>query len=173
MDATESSVENDIHHFTPLGIAHIANGFFTPERCIVHENIDTPEAFERRIGERRGGFFLANIAEHGGGLAPTCLDLAHDTLGLRSVRANIDDHRSASPRQRERDCPPDIASGTGDDGDLAGKLLVTHQSLHSSCPALCRHPRLLLPANKTWMAGTCPAMTESYPRKNARSILPS
>src|SRR4029077_4320856 len=63
-------------------------------------------------------------AKNGDRFAAARFDLAHDTLGFNLVGANIDDHRSAGPRERKRDCTTDITPGTGNDRDLAGELLV-------------------------------------------------
>src|SRR4029077_12027021 len=124
MHATKGAIEDDIHHLAPFGIAHVADGLFTPERRVVDQNIDAPEPLERGLGERVGSFFIADIAKNGDRFAAALFDLAHDTLGFDLVGANIDDHRSAGPRERKRDCTTDITPGTGNDSDLAGELLV-------------------------------------------------
>jgi hypothetical protein len=65
MHTTKGAIKDDIHHLAPFGIAHIADGFFTPERRVVDQNIDAPEPLERGPGKRTGSFFIADIAKNG------------------------------------------------------------------------------------------------------------
>src|SRR5262249_17032805 len=68
--------------------------------------------------------FISNVADDADGLAAGSFDLAHYAVGLRFVRAHIDNNRSAGVRKRKRDGPANIAAGAGDDGNFACEFLV-------------------------------------------------
>ena len=117
-------------HLAPFGIAHLVDRLFAAQRGVVDQDIDAAEALERGFSERSRGFFIGDVAEHAGRLAAGRLDLAHDAVGFRPVRAHVHHHRRTGLRERQRDGAANIAPGAGDDGDFAGKFLVVS---HRSC----------------------------------------
>ena len=124
MHAVERRVERGVHHFAPLGVAHLVDRLFAPQRSVVDQDVDAAEAFERGLRHRldRGG--IGDVGEDGDRLAAGRFDLAHDAVGFRLVRTHIDHHRRAGGRQLQRDGAADIAPGAGDDGDFAGEFVA-------------------------------------------------
>src|SRR5215468_11735969 len=64
MHTSEGAIEDNIHYLAPIGIAHIADGLFAAQRCIVDQEVDPTEVLERRMGEHGSRYLIANIAKH-------------------------------------------------------------------------------------------------------------
>ena len=108
-----------------VGVAHLGERLFAPQRRVVDEDIDTAELLDGRIRHRLHRYGVGDVADMDQRLAAGGLDLARDGVRLGAVAARVDHDRGAALRQRQRDRAADIAPGAGDDGDLAGEFLAS------------------------------------------------
>ena len=52
LDAVEGAVERNVHDLAPLGIAHLRERLFPPQRCVVDEDIDPAELLDGGVRHR-------------------------------------------------------------------------------------------------------------------------
>ena len=130
--AVKGAIEGNIHDFAPVGVAHLGERLFPPQRRIVDEDIQAAKVLERRVSHRLHGCGIGDIADMNQCLAAPPLDIAGDGFSLATVAARIDQNGGTAVRQRQRDRAADIAAGAGDDGGLATEFVVASHGLLSA-----------------------------------------